>query len=397
MSGPGTTSGAELFSPDYAVARDRFRAACADAGFQAHCYPMPSSAPGAELTVDVAVGGTVEARRALLVTSGLHGVEGFLGSALQLAFLQRLAVDRACASGLRLVFVHALNPFGFHMLRRTDEHNVDLNRNFLLPSEEYRGVPEAYWDVQRLLGLSAAAPSGGFFPLNLLRCVARHGQAGSRDAVAGGQYEDSWGLFFGGTGLSPTGTLLQTHLRGWLGGATEVLHVDLHSGLGPWGGYRLILEHDWETPELHWFGRHFGESLVEPSEPKRGISYRKRGGLGPWCAGLLSPGAYELLIAEFGTYPLPVVLLALRAENRDWLRGQEGVRRRCVKAVLREVFAPSSPRWRANAVQRGLALLHRAADVCRLQGVPTARPRSVSQSLSMSVEVPGHRIPGWPV
>ncbi|QRK05692.1 DUF2817 domain-containing protein [Archangium violaceum] len=397
MSRPGTTAGAELFSPDYAVARDRFRAACADAGFQAHCYPMPASASGVELTVDVAVGGTVDARRALLVTSGLHGVEGFIGSALQLAFLQRLAVDHSCANGLRLVFVHALNPFGFHMLRRTDERNVDLNRNFLLPSEEYRGVPEAYWDVQRLLGLSAAAPASGFLPLNMLRCMLRHGQAVSRDAVAGGQYEDSWGLFFGGSELSPTGSLLETHLRGWLGDATEVLHVDIHSGLGPWGRYRLILEHDWETPELYWFGRHFGESLVEPSEPKLGISYRKRGGLGPWCAGLLAPRAYELLIAEFGTYPLPLVLLALRAENRDWLRGREGLRRRLVKAALREVFAPVSPRWRAGVIQRGLELLHRAADVCRAEGVPTARSRTNPQSLSMPVELPGQRIPGWPV
>nr|WP_246357324.1 DUF2817 domain-containing protein [Pyxidicoccus fallax] len=367
-----------MFSREYPLARERFRAAGARAGLEVRSHPVPVSVPGVELTVDVAVGGARDARRALLVTSGLHGVEGFMGSAQQLAFLERLAVDPSLGRDLRLVFVHALNPFGFHMQRRTDERNVDLNRNFLLDSEEYRGVPEAYWDIQRLLGLSAATPARGLFPVNLLRCLTRHGQATTRDAVAGGQYEDPAGLFFGGRGLSLTGELLKAHLRGWVGEAQEVLHVDLHSGLGARGGYRLILEHDWETPQLRWFAHRFGEGRVEPSEPERGISYRKRGSLGPWCAQLLKPRAYDILIAEFGTYPIALVLLALRAENRAWLLKRDGLGRRLATAALREVFAPRGHRWREAVVYRGLELLLRAADVCRAEGVPTSRPRAVA-------------------
>ncbi|MCP4200482.1 MAG: DUF2817 domain-containing protein, partial [bacterium] len=37
----------------------------------------------------------------------------------------------------RVVIVHALNPYGFAHLRRADEDNVDLNRNFVDHSKPY--------------------------------------------------------------------------------------------------------------------------------------------------------------------------------------------------------------------------------------------------------------------
>ena len=54
-------------------------------------------------------------------------------------------------SWLRCVLLHALNPYGFAWLRRVNEHNVDLNRNFLLPGEAYRGSPAGYAALDPLL------------------------------------------------------------------------------------------------------------------------------------------------------------------------------------------------------------------------------------------------------
>jgi hypothetical protein len=34
-----------------------------------------------------------------------------------------------------LVFIHAVNPYGFHHDRRVNEDNIDINRNFLTPEE----------------------------------------------------------------------------------------------------------------------------------------------------------------------------------------------------------------------------------------------------------------------
>ena len=39
-------------------------------------------------------------------------------------------VALALAAGLRVVLLHAINPWGFSWARRVTEDNVDLNRNF---------------------------------------------------------------------------------------------------------------------------------------------------------------------------------------------------------------------------------------------------------------------------
>ena len=49
------------------------------------------------------------------------------------------------------MFVHAVNPFGYAHGRRFDETNVDPNRNFLLPGQEYAGCPPTYRQVEAAL------------------------------------------------------------------------------------------------------------------------------------------------------------------------------------------------------------------------------------------------------
>ena len=53
---------------------------------------------------------------------------------LQLALLD---APPAPGPGDALVLVHVLNPYGMAWLRRTNENNVDLNRNFLLDGGAY--------------------------------------------------------------------------------------------------------------------------------------------------------------------------------------------------------------------------------------------------------------------
>lgn len=72
-----------------------------------------------ELTIDVAV---LEGskKRVVLHISGTHGVEGFAGSAIQSALLQRLAGVHTSGSSTEkptIIFVHALNPYGFSQVR----------------------------------------------------------------------------------------------------------------------------------------------------------------------------------------------------------------------------------------------------------------------------------------
>src|SRR5688572_7001224 len=127
-----------FFSGDFEDARKRFREAVEKARGTWAPYPIAARGPrDEELTIDVASLGNVAAERVVVVSGGLHGPEGFFGSAVQTAWLAKRKAA-ALPESLRILLLHALNPFGFAWRRRWNESNVDLNRNFLLPGEEYK-------------------------------------------------------------------------------------------------------------------------------------------------------------------------------------------------------------------------------------------------------------------
>ncbi|KAL7540301.1 hypothetical protein ACHAXR_010016 [Thalassiosira sp. AJA248-18] len=77
----------------------------------------------------------------IIHSSGTHGVEGYIGSAVQIRFLHELFLaneeqlgSKTASSGdrvRRVLLIHAINPFGMRHHRRANENNVDLNRNVL--------------------------------------------------------------------------------------------------------------------------------------------------------------------------------------------------------------------------------------------------------------------------
>lgn len=132
----------EYFSPDYFTAKRRFLAACDRLAFEHHSLLIDAPGPTAEpFTIDVAVFGATQPETALVISSGLHGVEGFFGSAVQLAILASVSHGWRPPVNSALVLIHALNQFGFAWQRRCNEENVDLNRNFLCADQAYAGAP----------------------------------------------------------------------------------------------------------------------------------------------------------------------------------------------------------------------------------------------------------------
>ena len=366
MSGAGADP--ELlacFSPDYATARFRFRAASGAAGATLEAHPIEARGPhGSDLTIDVARLGPATAPRLLIVSSGLHGVEGFFGSAVQLAWLGRGGRGDSGADVAVLV-LHGLDPFGFAWLRRFDEGNVDLNRNFLLPGEDFSGSPARYGELDRLINpRHGPRPFGSTaFLARAGLAILRHGFASLKAALARGQYEYPFGLFFGGHGPAPARRIIETNLARWVGEAGTVMHIDFHTGLGRRGRYSLLFEPGQEPVHLARLEAAFGPGRVEAND-SRGTAYPTRGDLGIWCRAELRDRAYQYLCAEFGTYPALRVLAALRAENQahHWLPPGHPGRERA-KQDLREAFVPADPNWRSASVAQALAVLDQALAV----------------------------------
>ena len=344
-----------FFSPDYATARGRFRSAALAAGAALDALALDVRGPGREeLTIDIACLGVQKARQVLLHTCGLHGVEAFAGSAVQLAALAEPPVP---PDGCAVVLVHVLNPYGMAWLRRTNENNVDLNRNFINPGERREGASPLYSHLDPLLNPPTAAGPDGF-PLRFAAAALRHGLPALRQAIAEGQYEFPRGLFYGGTALEAGPRLYLDWLRRNQSGAGYLFALDLHTGLGPYGGETLILEPGVGMTPAAVLERALGRCPVDPAQGQ--AAYRIRGGMGGALPDALPGRRIDFVLQEIGTRFPFAVLRALREENRWHYHGQAGVAH-WSKHALCEALNPAAVGWRRRAVDRGVSLLRRAA------------------------------------
>jgi hypothetical protein len=342
------------FPTTYAEARQRFRHLAAQAGATLEAHPLTARGPDGEpLTIDVARGGA--GADVLIVTGGLHGAEAPLGAALQCAIL-----EQGPPAGVRWVLVPALNPWGFAHVRRANEDNVDLNRNFLPAGAAYAGCPAGYRQLDALLNPPRPPRRGEPFLPRAVLAILRHGWGPIKQAVAGGQHEFPRGLFYAGAGPAEATRIIQAQWPGWLGGARRSLHLDVHSGLGKWAHYKLLVSRPLTVAQEAWLGPYLGDRL-ELSRPE-GTAYATAGDLNGWCVANAGATPCASLCAEFGTYGPLTVVAALRAENQahHWGRPGDAATMRA-KLRLQEVFVPASAAWRRRVLTAGVDLIRQAA------------------------------------
>ena len=298
-------------------------------------------------------------QHSIIISSGLHGVAGFFGSALQLALLNKVRPHNLLPSNTRIILIHALNPYGFAWLRRWNEDNIDLNRNFLLPSEEFKGSPPGYVKLDNFLNPSLPPSLHEPYLVRALWLIARYGMSSLKTTLPVGQYDFPKGLFYGGSAPSKTQEILESHLPTWISGASEVIHLDFHTGLGKWGTYQLWPENSVAAADRASLEQRFGADTICTSA---GVGYPIQGGLGRWCQSLLPNCRYLSLTVEFGTYASVQVLKALRAENRAHWWGEPDRNYDWTKRQLVEKFAPKSAEWRQQCITQGLEICRQALE-----------------------------------
>ncbi len=350
-----------VFSPDYATARQRFCDFASEMGWPVESFRREGQGNGPQeepLVTDVACSGGGDPEKVLVVSSGVHGVEGFFGSAVQLELLRRW--QKSGPPPIKCLLLHALNPFGFAWRRRFDENNVDLNRNFLLPGERFQGAPETYAKLDTFLNPRRPPSRWEPFMAKAVWLIVRHGMTALRQAIASGQYDFPRGLFFGGLGPSVLQPWLEENLPRWLQGSQAVVHLDFHTGLGPKGGCKLLIDYPLKDQQRARLAEWFGSNSFEESA-NSGIAYEARGGLGRWCVNKQFAPDYLYTCAEFGTYGPVTVLKGLRAENQAQHWAQPGdPRTKAAKEQLAELFCPRDPSWRSHVVEKACELVDQA-------------------------------------
>ncbi len=312
-----------------------------------------------ELAMDVAIVGH-EAAPTIVVSSGVHGVEGLLGSAIQLSLLERIARPSTPLS-VRYVLIHAVNPFGFSTLRRFNEDNVDLNRNFLFGGSQYRGSPAGYARLDGFMN-PASAPSR-IEPFKLLAFwnILRHGRESLIQTIAGGQYDYPRGVFFGGHGPCQSTRHIFDSVNDWIGESKRIVHVDFHSGLGAFGAYTLLLVDTAVSANVSWYADTFGADSIRPRADHGVAPYVAAGAMGEWLQHHFRDRDYRFVTAEYGTYDSVRMLAAIRAENRahHYASPQSKIYTTS-KRELSECFCPGDRQWRRRVSESAQRIIDQA-------------------------------------
>lgn len=354
----------DLFADSYATARARFAVLAKRAGAVRGTYEHPLPGPdGERLATDTAWIGAPDARRVLVLQSGLHGVEGFAGSAMQCDALANMAATPLPA-GVAVLLVHAINPWGFAWLRRGNEDGIDLNRNFIdfdapLPVNAlYDELAEALVPAQTDARTLAAADA------RLMAARERLGPAAFEAAVSRGQFRHPHGLYYGG--IAPSWSrrmVLEIAASHALRDRDRVLHIDLHTGIGPYGYGELICDHPPGTRGVAVARQTFGPSVTEPYLGNS-VSGVKDGLVDSWWQRELGERLCFVTL-ECGTDHFTRMLAVLRDEHAlhaagplDW----HDARTQQVKRALREHFCPPRRDWRELVLFRARQVLAQARD-----------------------------------
>ena len=321
--------------------------------------PISGAGPrGEDLAIDIGWFGAADPRRVFVHSSGLHGVEGYAGSAIQLQWLEHgLPALRA---GDAIALVHMLNPYGCAWLRRVNENNVDLNRNFGAAGRHDVEADREYLALDAILNPQSPPGFDGFYA-RAAWVVFRHGMANMRQTAVGGQTVNARGLFYAGRQLEAGPAAYQRYLETHLARASRIVAIDVHTGLGRYGEDLLMVDaamtHAHANAGMH---RLFGARMQRSDDPA--AAYRAYGTQQEMYVRLFPRAEIHFATQEFGTLHALRVLAALRAENR-WHHYGSGAVGHSTKRRLLSVFCPPDERWRSQVLSRGGEVVVQACEL----------------------------------
>lgn len=345
-----------LFSRNYAMSRQAFLAAAQARGLAVDSYIL--DLPGVEgetLATDVVLDGPEDAENLIITISGVHGVEGYPGSAIQKGLLEMGPLNERNTAVLH---VHAINPWGFSWSHRTTQENVDLNRNFV-DFNQTLPANERYSEIHDLL-LPSSWPPPVDSEDKLRELAKLWGAKGFQCAVSLGQYRFADGLHYGGDKPTWSNDTFRAILRRYATRCRRIGSLDIHTGLGPYGYGERIFGCEDEGISIKrardWWGDtitsvNTGSSTSVPlTGPIQAALFRE-------C----EQAQQTNICLEYGTYPQSQTVLAMRGAH--WLtRYGSDDPRQCaaIRQTLKDAFNPQDPWWQEAIWAQGKLVFQQA-------------------------------------
>jgi len=346
-------------------ARDEFRASLPlvralwpDARLQSHRLPGPD-----DLTIDWIEADAIRApQRLFVLTTGLHGIEGYFGAVMMQVFLREF-LPRFNPATTGLALVHCINPWGMSHWRRNNAANTDLNRNFVADFEAMKAVNPDYdildWFFNPKHPVGAEWPTKLRFYSRIPVLLPRYGSVRIREAALMGQYRDPAGMYGGGLELQPETRFMMDLFERLIPRHGQILHLDMHTGYGPryemtlvqtpaepmtateaksrFGWPRVAATNPDEFYQIHGEMSHFVYDTSRHTDPDRRV-YSAGFEFGTYGEGLLN-GARSLLTSIVG--------------NQLQIHGASPRARRWVERDFRALYLPDEQRWFEKALMDG--------------------------------------------
>jgi len=298
--------------------------------------------------------------RLFLLSTGLHGIEGYLGSVMLQLFVNEFmpAIDPAKTG---ILLVHCINPSGMNRRYRTNAANVDLNRNFI---DDFTKMVDSNPDYPRLDPFfnPKMKPRSEWitkfsYIFQTLKWLAILGPSRVREAALMGQYYKPNGMYFGGCEHQPETLCMMNTIEDWIPRYQRILHLDMHTGYGP--RYQMTIVQTPSEPMTSSEAQlKFNVPLVAATNPDE--FYPIHGEMADYLYKKADQFNRKLYSAafEFGTYgdgllqgarSLLTTIVANQSVNiqsktdfADWITRDYG-----------ELYFPSEPAWLENAIING--------------------------------------------
>ncbi len=344
----------------YELSRELFRASLdsiskrwADPRFISHAL-----ADSPDLTIDViSAEATREKEKLLIITTGLHGIEGYVGAAVLQLFIREF-LPRLDPETTGLLLVHPINPYGMKHRTRVNQNSVDLNRNFEDDLSTLKALNPHYESLAPLLNparpLKSPLYEKAAFLLNVLKALPK-GASHIRETALMGQYRVHNGMYFGGFVPQEEAKFIQQIVFEIVKDYTEIVMLDIHTGYGPrW--QMTVCNPPSEKMTAQETATRYGLPLVVGVNPEEFytihgdmVEYFRKSVQEKYPEKKMYAAAFE-----FGTYGNSLIqsIHSLRTtvfENTLRWHGGSNSMREWMKREYDELFLPSDPKWRQKA------------------------------------------------
>jgi hypothetical protein len=246
-----------------------------------------------------------------------------------------------------------MNPYGFSHVRRVNEDNVDLNRNFVDHSKPLPGN-SGYDKLRDVICPKEWTEESEARNRRTMRdYAAQNGDEALETAIASGQYVDPQGVFYGGKQPTWSNRTLRAILAPFAASVRVCAFVDLHTGLGPYGFGEIMSNHFSRDPGHELMKQWWGDEATYFDEGTSS-SYYVAGDINLGVIQSLNQARVAGITLEYGTIPKHDMLNAVRADNWLYVHGDLGsAQGREIKAQIRAAFYQEHDDWKQMVAERG--------------------------------------------